>query len=37
MDKCRECGNPTLNPMFCSEDCKEAYLEYLNDNGDDLS
>lgn len=33
MDKCRECGNPTSNPMFCTEECKANYLNYLNQDG----
>lgn len=31
MTICRECGNLTES-MFCSEKCKESYLDYLNDN-----
>ncbi|WP_144509830.1 DUF2116 family Zn-ribbon domain-containing protein [Bacillus sp. FJAT-22090] len=29
---CRECGNETEeNKMFCSEKCRESYMDYLND------
>lgn len=28
---CKECGNETEeNQMFCSEECKESYMDYLN-------
>ena len=28
---CRECGKETeKDKMFCSEDCKKSYMEYLN-------
>lgn len=30
--KYRECAKPIKEGMFCGDECKKSYLEYLNNN-----